>query len=311
MIIVVGSINLDLVGAVGRLPTPGETVPGDNFVTAPGGKGANQALAARRAGLDVRMIGAVGDDAFAQEALELLNEAGVDLSGVRRAGAATGVALILVDGDGENMIAVIPGANGAVSPGDVEAAAIDSGDIVLLQNEVPGDTVKAALAAARRVGALSILNTAPWRDDRAELIGQADIIVANETEFDLAAGSLALAAGSLALAGSSRDQKMAAFVTQTGRIIVVTLGAEGVIAATKDGISRASAPKIAPVDTVGAGDTFCGYLAAGLADGRSLQEAMARAARAGALACLKPGAQPAVPEASEVDGQAAPLRDSR
>lgn len=304
MIIVVGSINLDLVGAVGRLPTPGETVPGDNFVTAPGGKGANQALAARRAGLDVRMIGAVGDDAFAQEALELLNEAGVDLSGVRRAGAATGVALILVGGDGENMIAVIPGANGAVSPGDVEAAAIDSGDIVLLQNEVPGDTVKAALAAARRVGALSILNTAPWRDDRAELIGQADIIVANETEFDLAAGSLALA-------GSSRDQKMAAFVTQTGRIIVVTLGAEGVIAATKDGISRASAPKIAPVDTVGAGDAFCGYLAAGLADGRSLQEAMARAARAGALACLKPGAQPAVPEASEVDGQAAPLRDSR
>ena len=304
MIIVVGSINLDLVGAVGRLPTPGETVPGDNFVTAPGGKGANQALAARRAGLDVRMIGAVGDDAFAQEALELLNEAGVDLSGVRRAGAATGVALILVGGDGENMIAVIPGANGAVSPGDVEAAAIDSGDIVLLQNEVPGDTVKAALAAARRVGALSILNTAPWRDDRAELIGQADIIVANETEFDLAAGSLALA-------GSSRDQKMAAFVTQTGRIIVVTLGAEGVIAATKDGISQASAPKIAPVDTVGAGDTFCGYLAAGLADGRSLQEAMTRAARAGALACLKPGAQPAVPEASEVDGQAAPLRDSR
>ena len=304
MIIVVGSINLDLVGAVGRLPTPGETVPGDNFVTAPGGKGANQALAARRAGLDVRMIGAVGDDAFAQEALELLNEAGVDLSGVRRAGAATGVALILVGGDGENMIAVIPGANGAVSPGDVEAAAIDSGDIVLLQNEVPGDTVKAALAAARRVGALSILNTAPWRDDRAELIGQADIIVANETEFDLAAGSLALA-------GSSRDQKMAAFVTQTGRIIVVTLGAEGVIAATKDGISRASAPKIAPVDTVGAGDAFCGYLAAGLADGRSLQEAMARAARAGALACLKPGAQPAVPEAGEVDGQAAPLRDSR
>ena len=304
MIIVVGSINLDLVGAVGRLPTPGETVPGDNFVTAPGGKGANQALAARRAGLDVRMIGAVGDDAFAQEALELLNEAGVDLSGVRRAGAATGVALILVDGDGENMIAVIPGANGAVSPGDVEAAAIDSGDIVLLQNEVPGDTVKAALAAARRAGALSILNTAPWRDDRAELIGQADIIVANETEFDLAARSLALA-------GSSRDQKMAAFVTQTGRIIVVTLGAEGVIAATKDGISRASAPRIAPVDTVGAGDAFCGYLAVGLAYGRSLQEAMARAARAGALACLKPGAQPAIPEAGEVDGQAAPLRDSR
>ena len=304
MITVVGSINLDLVGAVGRLPAPGETVPGDNFVTAPGGKGANQALAARRAGLDVRMIGAVGDDAFAQEALELLNEAGVDLSGVRRAGAATGVALILVDGDGENMIAVIPGANGAVSPGDVEAAAIDSGDTVLLQNEVPGDTVKAALAAARRVGALSILNTAPWRDDRAELIGHADIIVANETEFDLAAGNLALA-------GSSRGEKMAAFVTRTGRIIVVTLGAEGVIAATKDGISRASAPKIAPVDTVGAGDAFCGYLAAGLADGRSLQEAMARAARAGALACLKPGAQPAVPEASEVDGQAAPLRDSR
>lgn len=294
MIIIVGSINLDLIGNVDRLPAPGETVPGETFQTAPGGKGANQALAARRAGAAVQMIGAVGGDAFADEALELLAEAGVDLSAVRQSRAATGVALILVGDDGENMIAVIAGANGTVVSGDVEAAVIDPGDVVLLQQEVPREAVTAALAAARQAGATSILNTAPWRDGWAGLIGQADIVVANETEFDLAAAALKLT-------GDDREEQMAAFTAETGRIIVVTLGADGAMAATGEGLLRVAAPKITPVDTVGAGDTFCGYLAAGLTDGLTLHDAMTRAARAGALACLKPGAQPAIPNAGEVD----------
>ncbi len=294
MITVIGSINLDLIGNVDRLPAPGETVPGDHFVTAPGGKGANQALAARRAGAQVQMVGAVGDDAFATEALELLNEAGVDLSAVRESKAATGIALILVGNDGENMIAVIPGANGTVLPGDAEAAVIEPGDVMLLQHEVPRETVEASLVAARQAGAVSILNTAPWRNGWVRLMEQADIVVANETEFDLAAKGLDLA-------GASREEAMTRFVVKTGRTIVVTLGADGVVAATPDGLLRAAAPKITPVDTVGAGDTFCGYLAASLADGMALQDAIARAAKAGSLACLKPGAQPAIPEAAEVD----------
>lgn len=294
MITVIGSINLDLIGNVDRLPAPGETVAGSGFSTAPGGKGANQALAARRAGAKVQMIGAIGEDAFADEALALLKDDGVDLSGVRQSKAATGTALILVGDDGENMIAVIAGANGTVLPGDVETAVIDPGDVVLLQQEIPLEAVDAALAAAREAGATSILNTAPYHADWLHLTEQADVIVANETEFDLAAAGMGLD-------GSDREEKMVAFVAKTGRTIIVTLGADGVVTATADGLSRTEAPKITPVDTVGAGDTFCGYLAAGLAGGMTMQDAVARATKAGALACLKPGAQPAIPEISELD----------
>lgn len=294
MITVIGSINLDLIGNVDRLPAPGETVAGSSFATAPGGKGANQALAARRAGAEVQMIGAVGDDAFAGEALELLKADGVDLSCIRQSKAATGTALILVGDDGENMIAVIPGANGTVLPGDAETAVIDPSDVVLLQQEVPLEAVEAAISVARGAGATSVLNTAPWRDDWIHLLEMTDIVVANETEFDLAATGIGLS-------GNSREEKMTDFVSRTGRTIIVTLGADGVVAVDADRILRAEAPRITPVDTVGAGDTFCGYFAAGLADGMPMQEAMVRAAKAGALACLKPGAQPAIPELTELD----------
>lgn len=294
MITVIGSINLDLIGNVDRLPAPGETVPGSSFATAPGGKGANQALAARRAGAEVQMIGAVGDDAFAGEALELLKADGVDLSCIRQSKAATGTALILVGDDGENMIAVIPGANGTVLPGDAETAVIDPSDVVLLQQEVPLEAVEAAISVARGAGATSVLNTAPWRDDWIHLLEMTDIVVANETEFDLAATGIGLS-------GNSREEKMTDFVSRTGRTIIVTLGADGVVAVDADRILRAEAPRITPVDTVGAGDTFCGYFAAGLADGMPMHEAMVRAAKAGALACLKPGAQPAIPELAELD----------
>ena len=294
MITVIGSINLDLIATVERLPSPGETVPGDSFKTAPGGKGANQALAAARAGASVRMIGSVGSDAFAREATALLAEGGVELSGVHGSDQPTGVALILVGGDGENVIAVVPGANGTVTPEAVARAAIARGEHVVLQHEVPLDTVEAALDAARASGAVSLLNTAPFRREASRLLAKADYVIANETEFDLYAATLALG-------GADRLAQMRAFAEKTGRTVVVTLGGEGVIAATPDAMLKVGALKVTPIDTVGAGDTFCGYLAAGLSAGLPLEQALRRAAAAGSLACLKPGAQPAIPSAGEVD----------
>jgi ribokinase len=294
VITVIGSANLDLIATVDRLPRPGETVPGDSFSTAAGGKGANQALAARRAGSAVKMVGAVGSDAFADQALELLKDGGVDLSAMRRAPTATGIAVILVERAGENVIAVIPGGNGTVAPDDVATANLAAGEHLLLQLEIPLETVSAALDAARAAGTVSVLNTAPFRAEAGELLTKADYVIANETEFDLYADALELAAG-------EREQRMLEFSRRIGRTVVVTLGADGVVAAFGGELFRAAGLKITPVDTVGAGDTFCGYLAAGLGEGMALQDAIRLAAVAGSLACLKPGAQPSIPLRSEVD----------
>ncbi|MBZ9677418.1 ribokinase [Mesorhizobium sp. ES1-1] len=294
MIIVIGSINLDLIANVDRLPSPGETVGGSSFATAPGGKGANQALAAARADVPVRMVGAVGRDSFANEALALLREAKVDLSGVGETFASTGTALIMVGADGENIIAVVPGSNASVVPGDLSKTFLKKGDVVLLQHEIPMATVEAALDQAREAGAITVLNTAPFQGDAAGFLGKADYAVANETEFDLYAEAMSLK-------GSDRAARMRDYAGRTGRTIVVTLGGDGVMAATPDDFLTAAAMQITPVDTVGAGDTFCGYFAAGLASGLALEDALARAATAGSLACLKPGAQPAIPLAKDVD----------
>ena len=293
MITVIGSINLDLIATVERLPKPGETVPGSSFSTAGGGTGATPARAGGRAGAWVRMIGAVGADAFAAEALALLGTGGVDLSGVARSGEPTGTALILVGADGENMIAVVPGANGTVDSAAVDAVRFGKGEHLLLQHEIPLATVERALDAARQAGAVSVLNTAPFRVEAAILLQKADYVIANETEFDLYAAALALD-------DSDREARMRAFCAKTGRTVIVTLGGDGVVAATPEGIVRAEALRVTPVDTVGAGDTFCGYFAAGLAEGLPLPAAMRRAAAAGSLACLKPGAQPSIPLAADV-----------
>jgi ribokinase len=294
LITVIGSINLDLIATVDRLPAPGETVPGSGFKTAPGGKGANQALAAARAGASVRMVGAVGKDAFAGEALACLKDGKVDLSGVAGSDEPTGTALILVGADGENMIAVVPGANAAVLPASVGEAALAKGDIVLLQHEIPLETVDAALDATAAAGGIAILNTAPFRKEAAGFLGKANYVVANETEFDLYCEALSLV-------GDDRPARMKAFAVATGRTVIVTLGGEGVLAATPEAFLSVPALKITPVDTVGAGDTFCGYLAAGLAESLPLGDALRRAAVAGSLACLRPGAQPALPLAGEVN----------
>lgn len=293
MITVFGSTNLDQIGTVSRLPKPGETVAGGTFSMAPGGKGANQALAARRAGAEVTHVSAVGDDAFAPLATALLEESGVDLSRMRKAGTATGIAMIFVDAAGENVIAILPGANGTVSAQDAERGLADlkQGDTVLLQQEVPQAATRKALEIAREKGGRSILNTAPFLPDTAKLAPMADIVVANETEFSLLTGRPI----------DQLDMAMQDWVNQTGRTIVVTLGPEGARARTPDGPIAVPAHKVKPVDTVGAGDTFCGYLAAGLDAGHSFETALRRAAVAGSLACLKPGAQPAIPMQADVD----------
>ncbi len=292
MIIVFGSINLDLIGKVSRIPRPGETVPGTDFSTAAGGKGANQALAARRAGAPVRMIGAASRDNMGEEALALLAAGGVDLRGVKRLDMAQGVAMIFVDAEGENVIGIIPGTNGDVSIDDAERTLVDlsAQDVVVVQQEIaPGSTIR-ALSMARERGARSILNTAPFVGTTREAANRADIVVANETEFALLTGR----EGPL-------EKQMADYVAATGRTIIVTLGPDGARARTPTDTITVPALPVTPVDTVGAGDTFVGYLAAGLDSGLALEPAMRRAAVAASLACLKPGAQPAVPYAADVE----------
>jgi ribokinase len=294
MITVFGSINLDLIGKVARIPKPGETVPGTSFSTAQGGKGANQALAARRAGSEVRMIGAVGTDSFAGEALALLRGATVEVDRVRSVEGPTGVAMILVDEKGENVIGILPGANAALTPTDAEAAvaAMRTRDVLVVQQEVPQVATRRALELAKERGIISILNTAPFLADTREVAPLATLVVANETEYALLTGA------------HPTERRMDEYLRTHGQSIIVTLGAEGARVATPGLSHHQAAPKIVPVDTVAAGDTFVGYLAEGLQSGLSpetLGLAMRRAVVAASLACLKPGAQPSIPYASEVE----------
>lgn len=295
-ILVVGSINLDLIARVPRLPQPGETLTGLSFDMAPGGKGANQALAARRAGAEVHMRGAVGGDSNAAAALSLLEGAGVELSAVQRRDddTPTGVAMILVDAaTGENEIVVVPGSNGLLDGGIIADAALSANDYVLLQMEIPTIAVEAVIEASKRQGATTLLNIAPYGEDAPLLAAKADLTIANETEFDLLAEAMRLS-------GDSRRVRAADFVARTGKTIIVTLGGNGAFAVSDRSVLTASAPKIEPVDTVGAGDTFCGYLGAALKEGLALQDALSLACTAGALACMARGAQPAIPNRQDV-----------
>jgi ribokinase len=299
MITVLGSINMDLIATVTRLPKPGETVAGDTFVTAPGGKGANQALAAKRAGAAVAMVGACGEDEFAVPALTYLRYDGVDLGRVKSASTATGVALIFVGDDGENVIAIVAGANAKVSAEDAKSAvaAMNRGDILMLQMEIPPAAIEAGLRAAKEKGVTTVVNIAPLTADARRLAQLADIVIANETEFELFAGTNDLDT-------RTREAEMLKINKDSRQTIIVTLGADGVVAARDGRIVRAAGLKIDPVDTVGAGDTFCGYFTAGLDRGLGFDTALKRAAIAGSLACMKPGAQPSIPFAADVDAHA-------
>ena len=275
MITVVGSVNLDFVASGASLPKAGETVTGARLARHPGGKGANQALAARRLGADVRLVAAVGNDDMAEEALKLLRAGGVDLSATQYInGETTGVALIAVSAEGENQIIVCPGANEALDPGDVEGATIEHMMGVL---EVPAATL---LAAAERATGFVALNLAPAMQVPPELIARANLLIVNET--DAAFYGAALHA--------------------PGRYVAISLGAAGA-ELWQDGAKIASAapPPVTVVDTTGAGDTFSAALTVSLIKGKSPEEALTYAVTAGALACTKPGAQPSLPRRAEVE----------
>lgn len=294
MITVFGSTNLDQVGTVSRLPKPGETVAGGTFSMAAGGKGANQALAARRAGAQVRHVSAVGRDAFADAALALLRQDGVELDQLKIVDGPTGIAMIFVDGAGENVIAVLPGANATLTAADAEAALAGlDGGVLLLQQEIPQAATERALELARAQGMVSVLNIAPYLDSTRAVAPKASILIANETEFELLTGR----------GVAELDAAMLDWSRTHGQTVIVTLGGDGAKAAVDGKLLQVPALPVKPVDTVGAGDTFCGYLAAGLDAGLELEAAMRRAAVAASLACLNPGAQPAIPYDKDVAAQ--------
>ena len=265
-IVVVGSVNLDLVGSCERLPRPGETVTGASFERVPGGKGANQAVACARLGAEVRMVAAVGRDPFAGEALAGLREAGVTLD-LDVVDAPTGVALILVDGEGENQIVVAPGANALLG-----AVELPPADAVLCQLEIPDEAV---VSAWEQAAGLFCLNAAPARPVAVD----PDLAVVNRYELE----SLARRDG----------------------LVAVTLGAEGAILLEGgEEVARAAPPPVEAVDGTAAGDAFTACLLVSLLEGRPREEALRRACAAGALAASRFGAQPSLPTAAEVDALA-------
>lgn len=294
MITVFGSINLDLVTRVAKLPRPGETVHGSDIAQFPGGKGANQALAARRAGAEVRMVGAVGGDDFATLALSELRTAAVDLDAVEVRGETSGVAVITVDEAGENTIILSPGANLRGEASQIAQAGLGPGDSLMLQMEVTETETFAAARAAKAAGARVILSLAPFVPLAKEAFADISMLLVNETE----AGDLA---AQLGIGGEGQEATIKALASDLGLTVVATLGAQGAIASDGAQVLRVPSLKVEPVDTTGAGDTFAGVLAAGLDAGADLRAAMARAAVAGALACTREGAQPSFPHAAEID----------
>jgi len=295
-IIVVGSLNMDLIARTPRLPQPGETVLGHEFDTAPGGKGANQAVAAARLGAQVAMVGRVGDDDYGQALLATMASDGVNTKHVTvDPEASTGVALIELDDAGENSIIVIPGANMRLTPADVQAAEsmLAASDVLLLQLESPLPVVQHAIRAARTRGVTVVLNPAPARPLPVELLRDVDYLVPNETEAGLLVGrEVSDTASARDAAHSLRGKGV--------RTVILTLGGQGALLIGEDDI-LVPAFKVKVVDTTAAGDAFVAGFAVALAGGRDLERAVGFANAAGALATTRLGAQPSLPTAAEVE----------
>ncbi|MEV7239270.1 ribokinase [Streptomyces sp. NPDC051020] len=292
-LLVVGSANADLVIGVERRPAAGETVLGSGLVVHPGGKGANQAVAAARLGARTALLARVGDDAHGRLLLQSQREAGVDTVGVLVGGAPTGVALITVDPSGDNSIVVSPGANARLTPEDVRAAAslLHASRAVSAQLEIPLETV---VEVVRNLpsGTRFVLNPSPPRPLPAEVLAACDPLIVNEHEARVITGA--------ALDGSPEDWA-AALLALGPRSVVVTLGSEGALVATAESMTRVPSVKVDAVDTTGAGDAFTAALAWRLGTGSSLPDAAAYAARVGAAAVTRPGAQESYPTAEEVE----------
>jgi ribokinase len=313
-LLVVGSLNMDLVATVDQLPRLGETVTGKRFETYPGGKGANQAVAAARMGASVAMVGAVGQDDYGQRLLEGLTRDGVDVQSVQTlSDVSTGVALITVSADGHNTITVIPGANGGVQPSDLDLAAdaFSACDLVILQLELPMDTVIHAAALAHACGKKVILNPAPFQPLPESLIQLVDVLVVNEIEgFQLSglapdfhkSGEVSGASAS-ELTGMvfSPGDVMIALAELGFPIVLMTMGADGVYYSGEGRSGHIPAVKFTAVDTTAAGDTFAGAFAA-FWKSFGLEKAVALAVKAAGIAVTRPGAQVSIPYEREVNG---------
>jgi ribokinase len=296
-VIVVGSVNVDLVVATGRLPAPGETVIGGRFARHHGGKGANQAVAAARLGARTSFIGAVGDDAFGADARAALASEGIDVDGlVVLPGEPSGVALIVVDDAGENLIAVAGGANAALSSVQVRSAlrrlALTRDDVVLVGHEIRTGATHEALRLARLAGATAILNPAPAHGLERPTLDLASILTPNEGELAALVGE-----GGNPAARAKRLLGAAA----GDRAVLVSLGARGAMLVAGGRAQTIAAPRVEAVDTVGAGDTLNGALAAGIAAGLDLHEAARRAVLAASLSVAREGARAGMPTASELE----------
>lgn len=295
-IVVVGSLNMDLVARSPRLPNPGETLLGSDFRTFPGGKGANQAVAAARVGGIVSMIGRVGVDDFGAALLGNLAANGVNAANVRRdPDYPSGVALITVSDEGQNTIIVISGSNWRVSPADIaeSSAEFENASVLLLQLETPLPAVQRAAEEARRRGVRVVLNPAPARPLEPELLRLVDVLTPNQSEATL-------------LTGESDPEAAARKLLEAGvRSVIVTLGEEGVLVLEEAGSARIPRHEVKAVDTTAAGDAFVGAFAVALGMGRSVIESARWGNAAAAVSVTRPGAQPSLPTRAEVEAMLA------
>jgi ribokinase len=295
-IVVVGSLNADLVVRAPRFPQPGETISGEDLKIIPGGKGANQSVAAARQGASVTMVGRVGNDSFGPELIHNLKQNRVDTSHVQiDSQAATGTATIIVDANGQNSIVLSPGGNGRVSAADVNQVSFSDYKLLLLQLEIPLEPVLAAAQRAKEQGLQVVLNPAPARDLPEELIALADFIVPNE-------GELSLLTGQPVHNLSSAESAAKMLLARGAQTVIVTLGANGALIVNNEVTKHIPSFQVDVVDTTAAGDAFIGGFAAKLLESGGLQDAVRYGCACGALAATKFGAQPSMPTTEEVEG---------
>ncbi|QKG65820.1 ribokinase [Pseudomonas sp. B14-6] len=301
-VVVIGSLNMDLVTRAPRLPRGGETLIGQSFATVSGGKGANQAVAAARLGAQVSMVGCVGSDAYGEELRGALMVEQIDCQAVSTVEGSSGVALIVVDDNSQNAIVIVAGANGALTPQVIDRfdAVLQAADVIICQLEVPDATVGHALKRGRELGKIVILNPAPAsRPLPADWYASIDYLIPNESEASALSG---LPVDSLASAETAATRLIA---LGAGKVII-TLGAQGSMFANGTGFEHFPAPTVKAVDTTAAGDTFVGGFAAALASGKTEAEAIRFGQVAAALSVTRAGAQPSIPTLSEVHAYKAP-----